>query len=63
MKKHTELDEYQVKTIAGHLQFKTTDEIYGNKEVRGTPEERVALAKAKEKATKANLLTQVISQK
>jgi hypothetical protein len=63
MNKYNELSKNEVKRIIGHTQYSTTAEIYGNKIVRGTPEERDALARVKEKASKANLLTQVISQK
>jgi len=61
MNKYNELSKNQVKRIVGHTQFSTTAEIYGNKLLRGTPEERAALARAKEKATKANLLTKLIA--
>ena len=54
MHKYNELSKNQVKRIVGHTQFSTTAEIYGNKLLRGTPEERAALARAKEKENRIN---------
>jgi integrase len=63
MNKHGILNQNQVRTIVGHTQFSTTAEIYGNKVLAMTEEVESELAAAKEDATGANLLSQVISQK
>ena len=62
MNKHGILNQNQVRTIVGHTQFSTTAEIYGNKVLAMTNEVESELAAAKEDATGADLLSQVISQ-
>jgi len=54
------LDQNKVKRLIGHTQFSTSAEIYGNKEIRGTEEERKALAAAKAKANKSNIFSKVL---
>ena len=62
MNKHGILNQNQVRTIVGHTQFSTTAEIYGNKVLAMTNEVENELAAAKEDATGANLLSQVINK-
>ena len=54
------LDRNKGKRLIGHTQFSTSSEIYGNKEIRGTEEERKALAAAKAKANKSNIFSKVL---
>ena len=62
MNKFGILTQNQVKTIVGHTQFSTTAEIYGNKVLAMNEESRSELASAKETATNADLISQVISK-
>jgi len=54
------LDQNRVKRLIGHTQFSTSAEIYGNKEIRGTAEERKALAAAKANANKSNIYSKIV---
>jgi len=54
------LDQNRVKRLIGHTQFSTSAEIYGNKEIRGTAEERKALAVAKANANKSNIYSKIV---
>ena len=54
------LDQNRVKRLIGHTQFSTSAEIYGNKEIRGTAEERKALAAAKSNANKSNIYSKIV---
>ena len=54
------LDQNRVKRLIGHTQFSTSAEIYGNKEIRGTAEERKALAAAKANANKSNIFSKIV---
>ena len=63
MNKYGELTQNQVKTIVGHTQFSTTAEIYGNKVLAMSKEARSKLAAANERATNADLISEVIDRK
>jgi len=54
------LDRNKVKRLIGHTQFSTSSEIYGNKEIRGTEEERKALAAAKADANNSNIFNKIV---
>ena len=63
MNKFGVLSQNQVKSIVGHTQFSTTAGIYGNKLVAMSNQARSEVAVAKETATNADLISQVISKK
>ena len=54
------LDRNRVKRLIGHTQYSTSEGIYGNKEIRGTEEERKALAAAKADANKSNIFSKIV---
>jgi len=62
MNKFGVLSQNQVKSIVGHTQFQTTSQIYGNKLVAMSNQARSEVAVAKETATNADLISQVISK-
>jgi integrase len=62
MNKFGVLSQNQVKSIVGHTQFSTTAGIYGNKLVAMSNQARSEVAVAKETATNADLISQVISK-
>ena len=62
MNKFGVLSQNQVKSIVGHTQFSTTAGIYGNKLVAMSNQARSEVAAAKETATNADLISQVISK-
>ena len=62
MNKFGVLSQNQVKSIVGHTQFSTTAGIYGNKLVAMNNQARSEVAAAKETATNADLISQVISK-
>jgi len=55
------LDRNRVKRLIGHTKFDTSSDVYGNKEIRGTAEERKALAEAKAAANKSNIFSKVVN--
>ena len=56
------LDQNRVKNEIGHTLFSTSANIYGNKLIKGTKEEREALAKVKALANKSNLFSKIINK-
>ena len=54
------LNKNKVKRLIGHTQYSTSEGIYGNKEIRGTEEERKALAAAKADANKSNIFSKIV---
>ena len=56
------LTQNRVKNEIGHTLFSTSANIYGNKLIKGTKEEREALAKVKAIANKSNLFSKIINK-
>ena len=54
------MDQNRVKRFIGHTKFSTSSDVYGNKEIRGTVEERKALAAAKADANKSNIFSKIV---
>ena len=62
MNKNPLLDRNKVKHLIGHTKFSTSEDVYGNKMIKGTEEERAALAKVKGIANKSNIFSKVIEK-
>jgi integrase len=56
------MNQNKVKNVIGHTLFSTTANIYGNKLIKGTKEEREAFAKVKALANKSNLFFKIINK-
>lgn len=62
MNKNPLLDRNRVKHLIGHTKFSTSEDVYGNKMIQGSEEERDALAKAKGVANKSSIFSKVIKK-
>ena len=56
------LHRNRVKNEIGHLKFSTSEEIYGNKLIKGSNKDREALAKVKAIANKSNVFSKVFNK-
>ena len=50
----------RVKRLIGHTKFSTSSDVYGNKEIRGTEDERRAIAAAKANANNSNIFSKIV---
>jgi integrase len=61
MNKNPLLDRNRVKRLIGHTKFSTSSDVYGNKEIRGTDDERRAIAAAKGSANNSNIFSKIVN--
>lgn len=54
------LNRNRVKRLIGHTKFSTSSDVYGNKEIRGTEDERRAIAAAKANANNSNIFSKIV---
>ena len=56
------LDKNRVKNEIGHTLFSTSENVYGNKLIKGTNKDRAALAKVKAIANKSSIFSEIFKK-